>query len=66
MKHYFWFVTLGLLGILGTAASLNARQMTAEQVVEACAEAMGGRERIDAVRTLRLLYTLPDHGGSQQ
>ena len=66
MKRYVWFATVSVLGIVYPTASLQAKQVTAEEVVEACAEAMGGRARIDAVRTLRLLYTLPDHGGSQQ
>ena len=58
---------LSLVLVLPAAvrARAAAQAVTARDVVEACAEAMGGRERIDALRTLRLRYTLPDHGGSQ-
>lgn len=57
---------MGTVALAGLSGSLEAQQISAEGIVEACAEAMGGRERIDALRTLRFLYTLPDHGGSQQ
>lgn len=55
----------GLVAMFLAPYPTVAQEVTAEAVVEACAEAMGGRARIDSVHTLRFLYTLPDHGGSQ-
>jgi len=37
--------------------------MTAERLIQECAQAMGGVETIDALETLRLVQRFPDHAG---
>ena len=44
-------------------ATLVAQEVSADSIISACTEAMGGRAAVDALRTLRLRYRLPDHGG---
>ncbi len=63
MRRDLGIACVGLVGILGAGSALNAQQGRAEEIVAACAEALGGSAAIDAVRTLRLTYRLPDHGG---
>ena len=63
MKRDLRIACVIVVGIIGARATLNAQQVRAEEVVAACAEALGGSAAIDAVRTLRLTYRLPDHGG---
>jgi hypothetical protein len=63
VKRELRIACVSLVGIIGARATLNAQQVHAEEVVAACAEALGGAAAIDAVRTLRLTYRLPDHGG---
>ncbi|MFC1574452.1 hypothetical protein ACFL3Z_00035 [Gemmatimonadota bacterium] len=57
------WTTLGAVLLATGAGPLSAQQVTAEDVVTACAEALGGRATIDSFRTLRIRYTLPDHSG---
>jgi len=40
----------------------SADRMTATEVIARCAEAMGGRSRVDGVRSLRVGAVYPDHG----
>lgn len=47
---------------LMNVAVLHA-EPTTDEIVTACAKAMGGRGSIDSVRTLKIRYTLPDHKG---
>jgi len=63
MKRQLSIACVSLIVIVGAPTTLNAQQVTAEDVVAACAEAMGGSAAIDAIRTIRLQYRLPDHGG---
>ncbi len=57
-----WIATLGLTGMIVATGLVKAEQVTAEEVVERCADALGGRAAIEKIETLRLRYVLPDHG----
>ena len=37
-------------------------QLTAEQIIAHCAQALGGQEKINALRTMRFQPIFPDHG----
>ncbi|MFC1639235.1 hypothetical protein ACFL3B_00560 [Gemmatimonadota bacterium] len=63
MKLSCWTTCVGLAGIVVATTTLSAQQVTSEDVVSACADAMGGQAAIDNVSTIRLTYQLPDHGG---
>jgi len=42
--------------------AFNAWTQTTEQIIARCAQALGGREKIDALRTARFHPIFPDHG----
>jgi len=48
----------GLVGVWGC----QAETLTVEEVVEQAIDAMGGAERLDAFRTLKIVMSWPDHG----
>lgn len=60
----YWAIVVGALSIASPASAQSG--VTADDIVAACAEAMGGAEAIDALATLRVGYRLPDHGGASQ
>lgn len=62
MKTTHRIGVIGLLGFLGWAAvpALADEPLTVEQVVARCAEAMGGAEKIAAVKTLRFKIAYAD------
>ncbi len=63
MRHNLWTAFAWLVGIAGAPVPVIAQEIGAAEIVAACAEALGGSEAIDTVRTLRLQYQLPDHPG---
>lgn len=64
MKTNRWFAVAGLLVLVVTTPSIGAQKTTAKEIVSRCAEAMGGRGRIDALKTLRITMVYPDHEGT--
>ena len=68
MKNKFLaFLILGLgLGaaslLPGSQTATAASGMTAAEVIARCAEALGGLDKIQAVKTLRIGAVFPDHG----
>ncbi|MBU0494976.1 MAG: hypothetical protein KKA73_17520 [Chloroflexi bacterium] len=44
-------------------ATPTSTSMTAERLVDECARAMGGIEKIDALETMRFTQNFPDHAG---
>jgi hypothetical protein len=63
MTRFCWSACVGLVGVIAATTTVNSQQVTAEDVVSACAEALGGRDAIGDIKTLRLSYQLPDHRG---
>lgn len=63
MRHRLPVGTICLyLLIHGLFISCQQQPMTAKRVVDECAQAMGGMEQIQQIKTLRVAYNWPDHG----
>ena len=61
-KLRFTTVCLCLL-VVCLLISCQPKPMTAERLIDECAQAMGGIESIDSLETMRLAQRYPDHAG---
>ena len=65
MKMCYPVITFILLLTSSAWTQTNAGtipQLTAEQIIARCAQALGGQEKINALRTMRFHPIFPDHG----